>query len=76
MHKNVIDYGECVGCSTPSYPCLGNCCPMIRVTRWWCDECGREIVSEDDLKFDDVYRELCKDCYEELYLSGEEDDEN
>lgn len=37
--------------------------------QWVCDICGEE-VKESDIRHDDLGRELCGECYEELH--GEE----
>jgi hypothetical protein len=54
---------ECVCCGLP---CLGSSCPYAHVTRYYCDECGREA---DIYEFDD--KELCKECIKELLTEEE-----
>ena len=41
-------------------------CSTAEVSKWVCDICGEEIA-ESDVRFDDMDRELCRECYEELY---------
>jgi hypothetical protein len=55
---------HCCDCATPSYPCLGSLCPLIRVPVHYCDECGEEL--DDVYKVDD--EELCEGCLKERFL--------
>jgi DNA-directed RNA polymerase subunit RPC12/RpoP len=49
---------ECVGCSTPAYPCMGDSCPNLNVPHLYCDECGFDV---DDLyEYDD--EQICEEC--------------
>ena len=49
---------ECVGCSAPAYPCMGDSCPNLNVPHLECDDCGQEV---DDLyEYDD--EQICEDC--------------
>ena len=50
---------ECVDCRSLGLHCLGDSCPRINVTRWYCDVCGEELVE------DTRYR-LCSECVEKL----------
>lgn len=36
------------------------------VSKWACDKCGEE-VKESDIRRDDLGRELCGECYEEMH---------
>lgn len=59
---------ECVGCPV-ELACLGDACPYMNVTRYYCDKCEEEIEDEDYYK-----EELCPDCYYEMYgvnINGE-----
>lgn len=50
---------ECCGCDVPAYPCIGESCPLRKVPRWYCDECGDECqLYEYDGE------ELCIECIE------------
>lgn len=50
--------GECCGCATEAYPCLGNRCPNINVKHLYCDDCKEEV--EELYEFDGV--QFCKEC--------------
>lgn len=45
--------GECYGCATKAYPCLGNRCPNINVKHLYCDDCKEEV--EELYEFDGVH---------------------
>lgn len=50
------EVNECVGCP-PGVPCMGDSCPYLHVTRWYCDECE----AEETLYYMDG-QELCAEC--------------
>lgn len=50
--------GECCGCATEAYPCLGNMCPNINVKHLYCDKCGEDVGKL--YEFDG--KELCGGC--------------
>ena len=52
---------ECVGCRGIGLPCMGNSCPNMNVTRFYCDRCGEE---EQLYNYDG--EELCINCIEDL----------
>lgn len=51
---------ECCGCSTESYPCLGNSCPLKYVSHFYCDCCKDEVDSEELYEYEG--QDLCKEC--------------
>lgn len=51
---------DCCGCAVPAYPCMGDACPLRRVTHYYCDKCKEETTL---YHFDD--KELCIDCIAE-----------
>lgn len=50
--------GECHGCATESYPCLGSACPNRHVKHLYCDECDDEV--EEVYDFEGI--QLCEKC--------------
>lgn len=53
----IIERNDCCDCAVPSYPCMGNSCPLRHVRIHVCDECESEA-----LLYDYEGRELCQDC--------------
>ena len=51
---------ECCDCAVPSYPCMGDSCPLRKVPHYYCDKCGEEDVL---YHFDGL--ELCLECIKE-----------
>lgn len=49
---------ECCDCASPGYPCLGSTCPNLRVTRFYCDHCKKEV--EKLWYYNGL--EMCQDC--------------
>lgn len=60
---------HCCDCATPSYPCMGEQCPLRRVAVHYCDnpKCRAEL----DEIYDDDGDELCADCLLERYRRKE-----
>lgn len=50
--------GECCGCATEAYPCLGNRCPNINVKHLYCDKYGEDV----ERLYEFYGKELCGDC--------------
>ena len=55
---------HCCDCATPSFPCLGDICPLREVEVHYCDKCGMEL--EEDI-YDVDGDELCEDCLKEMF---------
>lgn len=53
-----ITNDECVSCGKT--PCLGDICPNMNVTRYYCDKCKEEYEPEE--LYITEYGELCCDC--------------
>lgn len=51
---------NCMGCSTESYPCLGDACKYRHVPYLICDECGDDNCEELYVVDEE---ELCEDCF-------------
>ena len=51
---------NCMGCSTESYPCLGDACQYRHVPYLICDECGDDNCEELYVVDEE---ELCEDCF-------------
>lgn len=52
--------GECCGCASPGYPCVGEICKFRNVPHYYCDKCKQEFEPEELYCMDD--EELCVDC--------------
>ena len=61
---------DCVSCPA-GVPCLGKSCPIRRVERIYCDNCGDEIDPDYATEIDGY--DYCYDCAEELKLLEEEE---
>lgn len=61
---------DCVSCPA-GIPCLGKSCPIRRVERIYCDNCGDEIDPDYVVEIDGY--DYCYDCAEELKLLEEEE---
>ena len=57
---------ECCGCAAPGYPCRGTACPNLKVTHYYCDNCGEEFDPEA-LYVNESDEELCVECFMENY---------
>lgn len=56
---------ECVGCP-PNMGCLGAGCPNRNVLHIECDECGEEVMGEEEIyEFDG--KDYCIECAKKLY---------
>ena len=62
---------DCCGCSTESYPCIGDACQYRHVPYLICDECGSDY--EDKLYILDG-EELCDTCVESHLVPYTDDD--
>lgn len=63
---------RCCDCATPAYPCLGRNCPRRYYEAIYCDDCGEEIESGNEIEVDGKH--YCPDCFEKLF--GEDGEEN
>lgn len=71
---------ECVGCSSPSYPCIGDSCPNRNIEVVRCNTCKDDLYTYIDGENEDEH--FCIECaidklYEKekaiKYLSSDED---
>ena len=52
---------QCCGCSADGFPCQGLSCPSHHVLVYYCDQCGDEIGTFDDL-YEVDGEEICEEC--------------
>lgn len=55
---------HCCDCATPSFPCLGDICPLREVKVHYCDKCDIEL--EEDI-YDVDGEELCEECLKDMF---------
>lgn len=54
----VREKNNCCGCATPTYPCLGDSCPLRHTKALICDECKSEV----NRLYEYEGRQLCEEC--------------
>lgn len=68
----IIHEDECCDCAVPGYPCLGDTCQLKNVPHYYCDKCGEEVRSLNDVNG----IELCDKCYvQEVFPQDEAEDD-
>lgn len=61
---------ECVGCP-PEMGCMGSACPNRNVEHIVCDECGDELLYDEEIIKEGI-KDYCPECYKKLF--GEDDE--
>jgi hypothetical protein len=56
---------HCCDCATPSYPCMGEQCPLRRVAVYYCDNPKCRAVLDEIFEVDDG--EYCEECLKDMF---------
>ena len=59
------EINNCV-CCPPEMGCVGDSCPLRHCLRIFCDNCGKEIYSDDECWQDEEENDYCWKCAREL----------
>jgi hypothetical protein len=56
---------HCCDCATPSYPCMGEQCPLRRVAVHYCDNPKCKTELDEIFEVDD--KEYCEECLKDMF---------
>lgn len=60
------EVNECCDCANDTYPCIGDSCSLLHTVKYYCDDCGADDLTEDEIHHIDGV-DLCHDCYNNDY---------